>query len=323
MVGMREFHKDLDEEIGAILASDFNIDVTKTTHVPHADDQAITFPNIDAKTQGTKFLETTVLYVDMRRSTELNMKHRAKTVARLYSAFVRAMTRCAHQFGGEVRGIIGDRVMILFDSVNCFVSAVDTAILINSVCEYVVNKHFANNQVTFGIGIDYGPMLAAKTGIRRHGSAQQSYRSLVWLGRPANIASKLTDQANKPAEQFSLTRVRVALSNGLGGFTYQVESPHEFAEKFWHNPVTGLMTYPDTRFHSFTTFKESVETRPATPPILVSKAVYDGLKAATPKTPEIEKGWFSQQGITIPEYDGEIYGGNVIFSIFANNGAMS
>jgi adenylate cyclase len=103
------------------------------------------------------------------------------------------MTRCAQVFGGEVRGIIGDRVMILFDSSSCFTNAVDTAVLINSVCQYVINKHFKHDEVSFGVGIDHGRMLATKTGVRRHGSAQQSYRSLVWLGRPANIASKLTD----------------------------------------------------------------------------------------------------------------------------------
>src|ERR1019366_6964287 len=109
-----------------------------------------------------------------------------------------------------VRGIIGDRVLMLFDAANCFTNVIDTAILINSVCQYVLNKHFTHNEITFGIGIDYGNMLATKTGIRRHGSAQQSYRSLVWLGRPANIASKLTDHANKPEEATELVKLRVA-----------------------------------------------------------------------------------------------------------------
>ena len=66
-----------------------------------------------------KLLETTVLYIDMRRSTELSFKHQKHTVAKLYSAFVRAMTRCASIFGGEVRGIVGDR-LVLFEPENCF-----------------------------------------------------------------------------------------------------------------------------------------------------------------------------------------------------------
>ncbi len=135
------------------------------------------------------------------------MKHRRATVAKLYSAFVRGMTRCAGVYGAEIRGIIGDRVMMLFDATNCFTNAIDTAVLINSVCQYVINEHFDHNEVKFGIGIDHGRMLGAKTGIRRHGSAQQSYRSLVWLGRPANAASKLTDQANKETDTNSVTKM--------------------------------------------------------------------------------------------------------------------
>jgi len=41
----------------------------------------------------------------MRRSTALSLKHHSHTVAKLYSAFVRAVTRCAKVFDGEVRGI--------------------------------------------------------------------------------------------------------------------------------------------------------------------------------------------------------------------------
>ena len=88
--------------------------------MPHSADGAITFPNLDEKTQGVKVVDTTVLYVDMRRSTDLSLRHHPHTVARLYSAFVRGMTRCAEMFGGEIRGIIGDRVMMLFEQKGCF-----------------------------------------------------------------------------------------------------------------------------------------------------------------------------------------------------------
>src|SRR6202034_3844564 len=117
-------------------------------------DAAITFPNLDVGSQAVKVVETTVLYVDMRRSTQLSLRHHPHTVAKLYSAFVRAMTRRAKVFNGEVRGIIGDRVMMLFDQTDCYEHAVDTAELINSVCKYVLNKHFTHEEVSFGIGID-------------------------------------------------------------------------------------------------------------------------------------------------------------------------
>ena len=317
MVDFAELHKDINEEISTILSSDFKIDVTKTMYVPHSDDGAITFPNLDQKIQGTKVIETAVLYVDMRRSTALSLKHRSHTVARLYSAFVRAMTRCAAVFGGEVRGIIGDRVMVLFDSAECYVNVINTAILINSVCRYVLNRYFTHNEVTFGIGIDHGNMLATKTGIRRHGSAQQSYRSLVWLGRPANIASKLTDHASKPEDAVDLVKLRVGYDSfGLGTLTYVDEWPHIFVQQFTRNPSTGQMVHNNPSFRSFFSVIERSVKRSATPPILMTKIVYDGFRVACPEALAVRNGWFKQVKIEIPEYSGNVYGGDVIYKIF-------
>jgi class 3 adenylate cyclase len=209
-MALEDLRDELSEEVASILDSSFSIEITETDFVPHSGDAAITFPNLDARTQGTKLIETCVLYIDMRRSTVLNFAHRAATVAKLYSAFVRAMTRTARHYGGHVRGIVGDRVMVLFDTKDCYENAVNCGAAMNTISKYIINKHFKANEVKFGIGIDYGRMLATKTGIRKHGQEQANYRNLVWLGRPANVASKLTDAANKPEESVTVPNVRVA-----------------------------------------------------------------------------------------------------------------
>lgn len=209
-MALEDLRDELSEEVASILDSSFAIDITETDFVPHSGDAAITFPNLDARTQGTKLIETCVLYIDMRRSTVLNFSHRAPTVAKLYSAFVRAMTRTARHYDGHVRGIVGDRVMVLFDTKDCFENAVNCGVAMYTISKYIINKHFKANEVKFGIGIDYGRMLATKTGIRKHGQEQANYRNLVWLGRPANVASKLTDAANKPEESETVPNVRVA-----------------------------------------------------------------------------------------------------------------
>ncbi len=306
------FKADVNEEVSTILDPTFTINATETAFVPHSDDGAITFPNLDEKYQNVKVLETTVLYVDMRRSTELSLKHKRDTVARLYSAFVRAMTRCAKAFGGEVRGIIGDRVMMLFDRPNCFTEAVDTAVLINSVCQYILNLHFRHDEVSFGVGIDYGRMLATKTGIRRHGSAQGSYHSLVWLGRPANIASKLTDHANKSAETVAVTYARVAYANPLGGLSYKNEWPADVMQQFTYNG-SGLMVHSDPTFHSWATATEDLTTSAASPPILMSKRVYDGYRTARPAAVELQNAWYTLVDRKVPNVTEEIYGGDVIY----------
>ncbi len=209
-MSLKELRAALDEEVSSILSNDFRIVVTNTDTVPHSDDPAITFPNPDTNTQGAKLINTCVLYIDIRRSTELNLSHKPATVAKLYSAFIRAMTRVARYHKGHVRGIIGDRLMVIFDRTDAFVNAVNCSIALNTVSKHIINRHFKANEVSCGIGIDAGNMLATKTGVRRHGSEQANYRNLVWLGRPANIASKLTDIANKPSESVEVDVVHVA-----------------------------------------------------------------------------------------------------------------
>ena len=154
-MALKTLKDEIVDEVSTILSGSFDIEVTKTSRVPHSDDTAITFPNLDDETQSVKLIETCVLYVDMRRSTQLSMQHKPHTVAKLYSSFVRAMTRCASEYGAEVRGIIGDRVMMIFDEKNCFTNSVKTAQLINSVCKHVMNKHFSHSDLSFGIGIDF------------------------------------------------------------------------------------------------------------------------------------------------------------------------
>jgi adenylate cyclase len=153
-MSLEDLRDELSDEVSSILDGSFSISITSTNTVPHSDDPAITFPNLDARMQGAKLIETCVLYIDMRRSTDLNFAHKPRTVAKLYSAFVRAMTRTARYYGGHVRGIIGDRVMVLFDAQDCFENAVHCGVAMNTISQHIINKHFKANEVKFGIGID-------------------------------------------------------------------------------------------------------------------------------------------------------------------------
>jgi adenylate cyclase len=344
---------ELSDEVSSILDSEFSITITETASVPHSGDATITFPNLDAATQGAKLIKTCVLYIDMRRSTDLNFSHRPHTVAKLYSAFVRAMTRTARYYGGHVRGIIGDRVMVLFDANRCFENAVNCAIAMNTISEHIINKHFKANEVKFGIGVDYGKMLATKTGIRRHGEEQGNYRNLVWLGRPANVASKLTDVANKPGEYVTVPRVSVgfqgqgpfggglsgALPLSMGGIlglgagalspfaasslasasggnterTWKTESLESFISQLdvRYLPTHLVHKHPD--FSAFYMSDETLKTREATPPILMTSAVWQGFRKAKPNDVIVQKPLFKNVDVKVPGYNGSVYGGNVIF----------
>lgn len=316
MTTLPELSVELSDEVGTILAEDFLITTITTQVVPHSSDAAITFPNLDGKTQACKLIDTCVLYIDIRRSTELSITYRAKTVAKLYSAFVRAMTKCARHFGGHVRGIIGDRVMVIFDCDDCFRKAVDCAILMNSTAQYVINKHFTRTEVQCGIGIDTGKMLVTKTGFRRRGYEQHDYKNLVWLGRPANVASKLTDIANKPADGLTVDLVRVGYSNAFSGdIQWQNEWPSAFAKNVQSTILTGF-SHASPNYVSHFMTEQYFETRAATPPILMTDPVYRALNAAYPLVDYVLNGWFKPVTVEIPGYSGVVHGGDVIFTAF-------
>src|SRR5215208_4622598 len=157
-MSLQNLQDNLAEEIQEILSSDFTVVITDTDLVPNVDDPDITYPNLVKKEQKCKLIETCVLYIDIRRSTDLSFSHRRSTLTKLYSSFVRTMARCGGYYGGKVRSIIGDRLMVIFDKEDCFTNAVDTAIIMNSVSKYLLDKNFSHDEIKCGIGIDYGKM---------------------------------------------------------------------------------------------------------------------------------------------------------------------
>src|SRR5690606_3839487 len=93
------------------------------------------------------------------------------------------------------------RVMVVFPSENCYKNAVDCAITINHVCNEVLNKKFKEVDFKCGIGVDYGELKVIKVGTPKKGEEAFENRGLVWTGYPANLASRLTDIANKNLDE--------------------------------------------------------------------------------------------------------------------------
>lgn len=288
MSDMDRFQDELSSEIEAILSGDFQPSITETRKVPTEQDGLITFPNLDSKSIGCKLLESAILYIDIRGSTDLSHAHRPNTMAKLYSAFVRAMVRCADYYGGKVRGVIGDRVMVIFDSDLAAIHAVETAVLMNSVVIFVLNRLFDKNAIKCGIGIDHGKMLVTKTGVSRRGNESSSYRSLVWLGRPANVASKLADIANKehshtrilvdeyhenPFNPFGggLNRLGAHFLGAGNNSTVRTKTLDEFLSSFVH--ISGnQFAHTEPTFRSFN-YRRDAETYNTSPILATNKFV--------------------------------------------------
>lgn len=306
-----DFLKEIDEAVQSINSPDFEIEVTKTKYVPSFDDGNITYGSSKTGVKKCKSLESCVLYVDIRNSAQISSEKEPEILAKMYASFVSEMIACAEYFNGYVRNIIGDRVMVVFDQDNCFVNAVNAAVLMNTVCQYIINKRTDNFEFRAGIGIDYGPMLITKAGVVKKGAENEFYKSLVWLGKPANTASRLTDIANKTES----SEICLVNEGYYSIFSQNYEWCERTPEQFISNLIathSDVLKHKNAGFGTFFKFEREVVNTYS--PILMTKAVFDGFCRDAPNDNSVTgKFWSRIQNISVRNYDGDVYGGDVTF----------
>ena len=184
---------EISDEVDCICCHDTTF--AKTTIVPSVEDPDITF-NRHGDRNG-KELKTCVLFVDIRDSVQKNDKHRTKVLVNMYSSFVYGVLKITRAYNGHVRNIIGDRIMVVFDEVNCCDNAVGCAGAIHYFCNNKMSSILPNDSFRCGIGIHYGEMSVIEVGLQVPGKENSDYKNLIWIGEPANLASRLTDKAGK------------------------------------------------------------------------------------------------------------------------------
>jgi len=315
------------------------IDVTQTSFeyvdtsvVPGMSDPGLTYESGIAK-KGKK-LKTCVLFVDIRNSVTLQEKHQTQTMGRIFTAFTKAVLKLGRHHKGHTRNIIGDRVMIVFPEKNCYSNAVKCAISINHVAQKIINKKF-NVDFKCGIGIDYGELRVIKVGIQRNGSENGENKGLVWVGYPANLASRLTDTANKSFEEkyfkvkrhpikpraikpiFPLSGIFVNSSNYDPNAPFYLSTTEtvkltteEFANSIAQYKDGGLFTSGG----KLISFEKKTRTQKY-PPILISADVFNGYKKAKPNANDIKNNWWKEQNHKIPNVKGKVYGKDLTWAI--------
>jgi len=301
-----ELLKKLTEVIKDVYTTD--VEFTPIHDVPNVNstEDGLTFESGDVKRGRT--IKTCVLYVDIRNSVQLIKDKQTKTMGKIYTAFTKAVLIAAREEGGCVRNIIGDRVMVVFPEKDCFVHAVHCAFTINNIAG-IVNKTFPTVDFNCGIGIDYGTMNVLKVGIDRRDDEKQENMNLVWVGYPANYASRLTDVANKTVKD----RYRVISEPGLLGIEKEGEKAiHEYdkEELLSYLSAEGFGMLPI--FHRPPVEIEAIEYTYS--PILVSEAVYNGFASASPNEQCIVNGWWKKENYPIRDINYDVYGTRVVWS---------
>jgi uridylate cyclase len=140
-------------------------------------------------------LEATVLYADLADSTNLVDVYQPQFAAEIYKTFLNCAAKIIRSEGGEITAYDGDRIMAVYIGGTKNNSAVRTALKINYAVQQIIDPALRTQYPTTAyqtkhvIGIDTSNLLIAKTGIR-------GANDLVWVGRSANLAAKLSSLAH-------------------------------------------------------------------------------------------------------------------------------
>lgn len=173
--------KELRKEVTEILASSW--ERREGRMVP--DSESIELGNDAVE------LDATVLYADVADSTELVDNYKAAFAAKIYKTYLVTSCRIIRDRGGVVTAFDGDRVMAVFRGDDKNSAAARAALEIRWVVREVINPAVKTRypktafELQHGVGIDTSPLFVARAGIR--GS-----NDLVWVGRAANYAAKLS-----------------------------------------------------------------------------------------------------------------------------------
>lgn len=179
---------DLVKEVDETFLSQW--DVQGTTSVPEPEDLLL-------NSNHAKDLETaTVLYADLDGSTNMVNSYDWSFSAEVYKTYLRCAAEIIRSENGIITAYDGDRVMAVFTGGSKNTSAVRCALKINyAVCEIIQpalktlypSKNFTLKHV---VGVDTSRLRTARIGVRGD-------NDLVWIGRAANYAAKLTSLSGK------------------------------------------------------------------------------------------------------------------------------
>ena len=146
-------------------------------------------------------IEGTILYADLDDSTDLVNRWKPAFAAEVYKSFLSCAARIVRAEGASITGFDGDRIMAVFMGDGKNTAAARTALKINHAVLNIINPALQDQyprseyEVRHHVGVDTSQLFVARTGIR-------GANDLVWVGRAANYAAKLSARSG-PATQIT------------------------------------------------------------------------------------------------------------------------
>jgi class 3 adenylate cyclase len=174
---------DLDLEVKRIFREQWTV----------AEGEVIPEPkDVGLSNDAVHFERATVLYADISGFTEMVNQYCWYFAAQVYRSYLFCAARLIRDAGGDITAYDGDRIMGVFIGDSQSSSAARCALKINYAAKEIINPaikaqysrtEFKLRQV---VGIDTTEIRVARTGVRGD-------NDLVWIGRAANYAAKLTE----------------------------------------------------------------------------------------------------------------------------------
>lgn len=139
----------------------------------------------------------TVLYADLDGSTDMVNEMKWEFSAEIYKTFLKCASDIIKSEGGVITAYDGDRVMSVFTGKRKNSDAALCALKINSAVKDIIQPAISKKWKTdyvikHVVGIDTSQLRSARIGVRGD-------NDLVWIGRAANYAAKLTNLGGKPS----------------------------------------------------------------------------------------------------------------------------
>lgn len=193
--------QDIIAEVKSIFATKWQ--TRKGTKVPEPEDVKLGNDAVQ--------LDGTVLYADMADSTGLVNGHKDWFAAEVYKAYLVAACHIIRNNAGVITAFDGDRVMAVFigdrkNSAAAIAALQLSWVVIETNSALKLAYPSSSFQLQHSVGIDTSDLFVAKTGIRNS-------NDLVWVGRAANYAAKLSGESDPGYSTFITEPVFSMLSD--------------------------------------------------------------------------------------------------------------
>ena len=217
---------DLTSEVKAIFKSTWTETTGRMVPVPS---------DIGLGNKATLLEQAVVLYADLDGSTNMVDKKKWQFSAKIYKAFLHCAAKIVKAESGDITAYDGDRIMAIFIGDNKNDRAARAALklrwaVLNIIQPIMKETYTTDFVIAHTVGIDVSDLRAVRTGVRGD-------NDLVWVGRAANYAAKLTTLSSDYA-----TRITKAVYDGLSTSLKTSNSKSIWEARTWTN-MNGMSIY--------------------------------------------------------------------------------